>query len=97
MRILGVILIVSLIGSIILIELERLFGIVPVFVTSVIIVAIAGVYVLLIQFNDYWKGMKKKQIRKRLDLLLNEEEILERDLNNLKVKTGSRVLRTKKL
>ena len=59
MRILGALLIVSLIGSIIVMELERLFGIVPVFVTSVIIVAIAGVYVLLIQFNDYWKNKKK--------------------------------------
>lgn len=59
MRILGVLLIVSLIGGIIVMELEKLFGIVPVFVTSVIIVAIAGVYVLLIQFNDYWKNKKK--------------------------------------
>ena len=59
MRFLGALLIVSLIGSIIVMELERLFGIVPVFVTSVIIVAIAGVYVLLIQFNDYWKNKKK--------------------------------------
>ena len=50
MRILGTLLIVSLIGSLIVMELERLFGIVPVFVTSVIIVAIAGAYVLLIQF-----------------------------------------------
>jgi len=59
MRILGVLLIVSLIGGIIVMELERLFGIVPIFVTSVIIVAIAGVYVLLVQFNDYWKNKKK--------------------------------------
>ena len=41
--------------------------------------------------------MKKKQTRKRLEPLLNEEEILERDLNNLKVKTRSMALRTKKL
>tara|TARA_R110002020_G_scaffold36503_4_gene109778 strand:+ start:2480 stop:2743 length:264 start_codon:yes stop_codon:yes gene_type:complete len=87
MRILGALLIVSLIGSIIVMELERLFGIVPVFVTSVIIVAIAGVYVLLIQFNDYWRGMKKKQTQERL----------KRDLNNFKVNTRSMALRTKKL